>query len=435
VGGPAGTTASYGYDAVNRLVAASIPPGSPVATRGYQYDAADRLTQMSVGPTASTLAYNNAGELLSLTTGAATAQFTYDAQGNRTQRTGGTGQTRSYGWDQANRLTTYSGPAPVGSQQPTQASYTYDGDGLRQSKTVNGFAQPFTYDVTGRLPLILRDGTTSYVTGAGGLPLERIAADGTVTYFHQDRLGSTRALTNASGTLAATYAYDPYGNTLSITGSASTPFQYAGQYTDAETGLQYLRARYYDPSTAQFISRDPAVGTTRAPYAYVNDAPLNRADPTGLGAGAACVDDLMPRSCFPAQPILEGVASAIGAVAGWLFGWVFAGADESPPGPSDLEVKGHARPCFDDPTVSPGPDWEWRGPGDKGSWYNPKTGESLHPDLDHPGPIGPHYDYRAPNGDWYRWYPDGSVSLTSSRSFPQADAPERFGGQAAPPGF
>ncbi|GEM_PF-4393773 len=60
-----------------------------------------------------------------------------------------------------------------------------------------------------------------------------------------------------------------------------------------------------------------------------------------------------------------------------------------------------------DPTVSPGPDWEWRG-GEKGQWYNPKTQESLRPDLDHPEPIGPHWDYtkRGQKGGW-RIYPDG----------------------------
>ncbi|MFQ5472815.1 MAG: hypothetical protein ACE5FA_08025, partial [Dehalococcoidia bacterium] len=58
--------------------------------------------------------------------------------------------------------------------------------------------------------------------------------------------------------------------------------------------------------------------------------------------------------------------------------------------------------------------FEWRGkpgskPGSKeGNWYNPKTGESLRPDLDHPGPIGPHWDYRYPSGNCHRIFPEGS---------------------------
>lgn len=55
-----------------------------------------------------------------------------------------------------------------------------------------------------------------------------------------------------------------------------------GQYMDPETGLIYLRARYYDPATAQFLSRDPAVASTRGAYGYTGGDPLNASDPSGL---------------------------------------------------------------------------------------------------------------------------------------------------------
>ena len=69
-----------------------------------------------------------------------------------------------------------------------------------------------------------------------------------------------------------------------------------------------------------------------------------------------------------------------------------------------------------DPTKPPGKGWEWRGKGEpgskKGGWYKPKTGESLRPDLDHPLPIGPHWDYQPyRNGPKYRWYPNGRMEL------------------------
>ena len=76
------------------------------------------------------------------------------------------------------------------------------------------------------------------------------------------------------------------------------------------------------------------------------------------------------------------------------------------------------RPSFpypSDPAQPPGPGFEWRGapgsqPGDpNGNWYNPNTGESLHPDLEHPDPLGPHYDWKKPNGDWYRFFPKGNI--------------------------
>jgi hypothetical protein len=67
-----------------------------------------------------------------------------------------------------------------------------------------------------------------------------------------------------------------------------------------------------------------------------------------------------------------------------------------------------------DPSKPPGPGYQWRGtnpqPGaPEGGWYNEQTRETLRPDLDHPAPEGPHWDYRAPDGTWYRWFPDGRM--------------------------
>ncbi len=66
----------------------------------------------------------------------------------------------------------------------------------------------------------------------------------------------------------------------------------AGQYTDAETGFVYLRARYYDPATGQFLTRDPLVAQTRSAYGYVNSNPLNFTDPSGRYPGEGLVDDV-----------------------------------------------------------------------------------------------------------------------------------------------
>ena len=105
--------------------------------------------------------------------------------------------------------------------------------------------------------------------------------DQVVFYYHQDQLGSTRALTDRAGAVVATYTYDPYGNLTASTGTVTTPFGYAGQYTDAESGLIYLRVRYYDPSTAQFLTVDPAYAQTQSRYGYVDGDPLNLMDPSG----------------------------------------------------------------------------------------------------------------------------------------------------------
>lgn len=69
-----------------------------------------------------------------------------------------------------------------------------------------------------------------------------------------------------------------------------------------------------------------------------------------------------------------------------------------------------------DPAKNPGEGWEWRGKGEQGSsqgsYTNPETGEVLHPDLEHPTEskgIGPHWDYKVPDGSWYRLFPDGTI--------------------------
>ena len=77
------------------------------------------------------------------------------------------------------------------------------------------------------------------------------------------------------------------------------------------------------------------------------------------------------------------------------------------------DIARRATPDFADGARSPGAGWEWRGSGSPGSsqgnWYNPTTRESLHPDLRHGGSIGGHYDYKAPDGTWYRWFSDGRI--------------------------
>lgn len=94
---------------------------------------------------------------------------------------------------------------------------------------------------------------------------------------------------DSKGSTVATYTYDPYGALKSSSGTVSNPFQYAGQYTDSESGLQYLRARYYDPQTAQFLSVDPIVQVTQEPYGYAVNSPINRSDPSGQVTGGACL--------------------------------------------------------------------------------------------------------------------------------------------------
>jgi RHS repeat-associated protein len=109
------------------------------------------------------------------------------------------------------------------------------------------------------------------------------------------------------------------------TGSATTPLGFAGQYTDSQSGLQYLRARFYDPVTAQFLTMDPIVAQTHQPYSYAHDNPLGNIDRSGLEAEAEfpCVWPF----CLPPPPAVEPVEEVVNALEG-LGDSVFGGPDE-----------------------------------------------------------------------------------------------------------
>jgi RHS repeat-associated protein len=245
---------------------AETGPATP-ASGSYSYDPAGNLTGT---PDGATLAYDADSEVTTTHNPAAgTVNYSYGSDGDRSSAVGPDGAT-SYGYDQADRLTTYTAPAaPAGSgiTGPIDASYSYNGDGLRMSKTVNGVTSQFTYDTTTSVPEVLTDGTNSYVYGLDGTPIEQTNNTGATVWLQQDQQGSTTLLTGQAGITVGTYDYDPYGNSTSHTGIA-TPLEYDGNYTDAETGLQYDINRYYDPTTAQFLTQDPLVTITGEPYVF-----------------------------------------------------------------------------------------------------------------------------------------------------------------------
>ncbi len=138
-----------------------------------------------------------------------------------------------------------------------------------------------------------------------------------VLFYQTDQLGSTRMLTDSAGVVRGTFSYDAYGNLIGSSGLLSTPVGWTGQYRDAESGLVYLRARYYDPTTGQFLTRDALVPSTRTPYEYVYDNPFNGRDPSGLDCGwtdpFGCVSDAAGWVSQNAQPI-SAVAGALALI-------------------------------------------------------------------------------------------------------------------------
>lgn len=220
-----------------------------------------------------------------------TTTFGYDARGNRLTAStdvGASAGTVSHAFDLADRLTSVTAADGV------LTSYAYDGGGLRASATTGTGAgavtEAFTWDVAASVPLLLTDGEHAFVYGVGGTPLAQVALDdGAVDYLHTDLIGSVVATTDSAGQVTSEADFDVYGLAVAVAGQvqsgAVTRFGYVGEYADP-TGYVYLRARYYDPVTAQFLTRDPLVDITGNPYGYTDGNPLQFTDPLGLASGA-----------------------------------------------------------------------------------------------------------------------------------------------------
>jgi len=136
------------------------------------------------------------------------------------------------------------------------------------------------WDTTGSLPLVLSDGSYDYLYGPSGTPVEQIAlTTSTPTYMTYSSSDSTWLTTNEAGDETGFWGYDAFGS-LSF-GTPTSAFGYAGQYADASTGLVNDRARFYDPQTGGFTTRDPDFASTDTAYTYAGDDPVNESDPTG----------------------------------------------------------------------------------------------------------------------------------------------------------
>lgn len=269
-------TESYGYDDLGRLTSVTYPGGPTVS---YSYDpAGNRLTETEGGSTTN-YTYDAAGQLASV----GSESYAYDEAGNLTQA-----GSDSYSWDHDSRLVS----AEVGSHN---ATYTYDGDGVRVGADVDAQSSPLLVDRQSGLPTVVDDGMSTYLH-AGGL-LEA-AAGSQASYALADRLGSVRGLSDETGALVGTASYEAFGAPRAVSGAQSL-FSFAGEPSDA-TGLIYLRARSLDPETGRMLSADSvipnALGTQGYNlYAYAADNPTMWTDPTGHFATPLAFQKLVVR--------------------------------------------------------------------------------------------------------------------------------------------
>ncbi len=183
---------------------------------------------------------------------------------------------RTYQYDHANRL-----------KQVTEGSLTtqfaYNGDGVRVGKTIGAATTDYLVDLAATLPVAISDTDAIYFYGLDIIAEQLAGADR--YYYVHDGLGSVRQVLDSAGQIATRYTYDPFGMPLPGDG-VPNPWQFTGEAWDAEVELLYLRARYYQPETGRFMTKDPWRGEpsrpgTLNPYLYVRNNPANSTDPSG----------------------------------------------------------------------------------------------------------------------------------------------------------
>lgn len=295
----------YEYDAQNQLTKETYYDGNGTAegnitrTISYTYDTAGNILSetKTVGSktTTKTFSYTDSNwkDLLTAVNG---LSITYDASGNpETYYTGsvdrrGNAEVYDMYWGNGRQLTDVE---TDDGQTRSQISYGYDADGIRSWKVVDG--EIHTYLTQGGKVMRETVGSTvmDFAYDESGRPFAMTyqrANDAPQTYYYVLNLqGDVVKLVTASGTEAASYAYDAWGNLLSASGSMAytNPLRYRGYYYDAETRFYYLQSRYYDPVYHRFINADSYASTnaTNATacnmFAYCYNNPVIYRDSNG----------------------------------------------------------------------------------------------------------------------------------------------------------
>ena len=264
---PDGEVITYSYDNQGQLLKAEGD-----ATYLYVYDSVGNILSAN----GHTYSYGNANwkDLLTAFDG---NSITYDASGNPTSYYNGTCWTMT--WANGRSLATAS-------DGTTSLSFTYDASGLRTSKTVGSTTYRYYY-AGGKLMRMTWGGNTiDFFYDESGLPYA-MKHNGTVYYYVTNLQGDVMRVVNASGTVVASYDYDPYGKVLSATGTLANvnPLRYRAYVYDQETGLYYVSGRYYDPEIGRWINADALVDQSSVLgynlFAYCCNNPVNMADTTG----------------------------------------------------------------------------------------------------------------------------------------------------------
>ena len=322
-GGTAGSSA-FGYDTIGRLASLSHDVTGTGADVSFSYGRNPASQIVSRTRSNDSYAWTGAYDVnrsytvngLNQYLAAGNATFGYDTNGNLTSD-----GANNYVYDVENRLVAASGAH--------SAALVYDPLGRLFQITSGASVTQFLYDgdeligeYAGAGSLIRR-----YVHGNGADDPLVWYEGGARRYLLADHEGSIIGLTDGSGNLIAANSYDEWG----IPGAANLGrFQYTGQAWLAELGLYHYKARIYSPTLGRFLQVDP-VGYEGGNnlYAYVENDPVNRMDPTGQSALAICFSPAAPICASPGA-----IFVAFGVVEGWVLS--MAGPPIDPANPPTL---------------------------------------------------------------------------------------------------
>ena len=304
---------SYTYDPSGWMVGATYPTLPALAVT---WDASgNRKTDSAFGTDAWTVDAGNR-----LTAIGDDLEFTYDADGNLTGRTGTTPLTFTY--DALNQLSEVkNGDGDV------VATYAYDGFGRRVKKTVGGVT---TYALWGAEGILAEyDASGTAIRTYGYRPETRLMAApiflkvGAQYYWYlTDHQGAPQKLVNGAGAVVWTAEVAAFGQ-AKVTATVQNPIRGSGQYFDGETGLHYNLHRYYDPALGRYLGRDKLFEHTNRTniYQFADNDPMRFVDRTGLGMSAGInVDN--------DGGVTGGVGGSVGGYSG-LGGEVSGGVEVS----------------------------------------------------------------------------------------------------------
>jgi RHS repeat-associated protein len=271
---PESAAQSFGYDALDRLLAASNGYG----TLSFNYGPTGNRIQQIMNGEPIEYAYSSSDRLAT----AGEWTFTYDTKGNTLSKTSISDEFL-YQYDNADHLT------EVQLNGQVLGTYTYNGDGQRIKKTEwNPDSQQYEttiYLYSQGNVCYEKNMTTGldalYVYGSTGRIAKKVGEE--IMYYHTDHLGSTRLLTDTGGNPLTAVRFSPFGDPQST--GEKEHYLFTGHERDS-TGLYYCKGRYYDPEIGRFLTKDNWSGDRRRPqslnkYVYCVNNPLKYADPSG----------------------------------------------------------------------------------------------------------------------------------------------------------